>query len=98
MRPKKLYRYNIHHELETHEIQEHCDPHLQSRIHSRIHGVWRCRVIEGVHGHDHSGFATRKEAVVEEIRNVKRDLFDLTQWLDTLEGRKPGPKDKMRIE
>jgi hypothetical protein len=87
-KPKKLYRYNAHHEIETHEIGSECVPQLV-----RSHGyLWRCTHSASS---DHYGFPTRKEAQDEELANAKTELFRLTNWIEILSGRKPGSKSKM---
>lgn len=89
-KPKKLYRYDISHTLNVHECHATCSPQI---VEHKSHGtLYRCH--HGAH-HDSYGYEKREEAKIEEIGAVKRELYELNNWLQVLMNQKPGTKKRM---
>jgi hypothetical protein len=77
-KPRCLYWYNLHHELEKHKIFESCTLLLVQVEQNK--NRWRCRNTY----HDYTGWDTLKAAKMEEIGNLKRDIYDLNKLLNKL--------------
>lgn len=84
----KLYRYNTHHELETHDFGagvtlDFIDTSVKPEPNE--HGVlWRVRTSRM----DVYGYRLRKEAKSEEFINLRKHIAELTIKLKQLEGSK----------
>ena len=83
-RPKKLWRFNVHHEMESHEIGEDCAPQL---VTSNFYGVlWRCR-HHGDYGPDFSGYETRERGKAEGVDMLRSDILSLIARWESLTGK-----------
>lgn len=84
----KLYRYNTHHELETHDFGEDVTIDFINTVvkpERNEHGVlWRVRNGKT----DVYGYKSKKEAKSEEIINLRQHIAELTVKLKRLEGSK----------
>ena len=77
-KPKVLYSYNTHHELEKHKLGADCMP---VQIRQEPFGTyWRCRDK----GHDFYGWESLKAAKVQEIAATRTAIFELKKHLEEL--------------
>lgn len=76
-KPKKLYRY-FDKRMEKHEIKKECVP--QVCLENEYGTLWRCRTG----AHDYYGYASFKEAKLEEIDHAKKEIYEWKEWLEKL--------------
>lgn len=75
-RPKRLYSYNSHMEIETHDIGPSC---LVEHVAEDKHGTrWRC--------HDFYGYDKRSSAKSREIEETILLIAERHSWLKKLKG------------
>lgn len=90
-KPKKLYRYGVNHDLSVHETHSECIPQI---VEHKPHGtLWRCRHSS----HDCYGYDQRKSAEIEELEGARGSIGQLKNWIEILEGRKSGSKQRMPL-
>ena len=75
-KPRTLYCYNSKHELMQHRLTRNCIPQVE--IDSSTGTLFRCRYHENPHVSYFYGYATRKEALQEDYRNIQSEIAELT--------------------
>lgn len=83
--PKRLYSYNSHMEIETHDIGPSC---VVEHIAEDKHGTrWRCQAYRGAEGiHDFYGYDKRSSAKSREIEETILLIAERHSWLKKLKG------------
>lgn len=77
-RPKILYAYDLHMSLNKHSVGADC---ITTISYSSSDGVrWRCRGED----HDFYGYATLREAKLEEIKQTRLEIGARENWLKKL--------------
>lgn len=77
-RPKMLYAYDLHMALNKHSVGADCVVEVVARESDGVR--WRCRG----QGHDFYGYATLREAKLEEIKQTRLEIGARENWLKQL--------------
>jgi hypothetical protein len=89
-RPKKLYRFDVNHRINCHDLADHCTPELEPNpLRLNKPDLWRCRHRHDErNNHDFYGYAKRADAKADEIENIRREIISLGIRLKELTGDK----------
>ncbi len=76
-KPYNLYRYDCNKTIVKHRLERDCAPQIVFYRDSINSVLWRCRHGTGEYNHDHYGYASREEAMREELEKQQTNLLDL---------------------